>query len=389
MTDCDAIIKGREDTHEAGLGGAFEMRTCVIHIGMHKTGTTSIQKSLQKFSDAKFYYADLCGASNHSVAMFSLFSRTPERHHSHSGIGTDPNSMKAYLKAAARDLDKSIRAAGDRTLIISGEDIGKLQVEDLRRMHDRLKRDYDDIRIIGYVRPPMSFITSMFQQMVRSGGRSRFDLHQIHPRYRTRLKKFDAVFGRDRVTFKLFDRRRLAGGDAVVDFCSTLGLDFPRDRIVSGNESWSHQSVCLIFQHNRYCAANGIPPMKSSEAKSVLALLPPLGQDKFHLSPALLQEMISAHREDVAWMEARLGVSLSEAVDDARADDIASESDLLRPVPGAHEALLAATHRLGIGTVGSGLSDAELLEKLRNSLVRGSVLQRIRRACHRMFRRQA
>ena len=32
------------------------MSTCIIHVGMHKTGTTSIQQSLNGYSDDEFYY---------------------------------------------------------------------------------------------------------------------------------------------------------------------------------------------------------------------------------------------------------------------------------------------------------------------------------------------
>ncbi len=365
------------------------MRTCIIHIGMHKTGSTSIQKSLYGFSDAEFHYAALCGAANHSVAMFSMFSDTPERHKLNRDMADDPVRMKAYLANAASDLDTSIRACGRRTLIISGEDIIRLRKPELKRMRERLSQDFGDIRIVAYVRPPLSYITSAFQQRVRSGGHIGFDLHQVYPNYRKRFSKFDEVFGRDRVALKLFDRRSLTGGDAVVDFCSTLGLNFPKERIINGNESWSRQSICLIFQYNRYCSENGIRPLKGSEARKVMDLLSPLGHDRFYLSPALLEDVISTRRKDIAWMELRLGAALSEPLGSAHAGDISSEEDLLMPVPGAHEALRAAARRIGLQNAGYGLSDLELLNELRNVCSGGTVMQRLRLAYWRAFGRSA
>jgi hypothetical protein len=368
----------------ASASGTDTMTKCVIHIGMHKTGTSSIQKSLAGFRDQAFCYAGLGRSSNHSVAMFSLFSDTPGRHHSNSALAADPAGMKAFVRAVEQDLATAIRTAGARTLIISGEDIGKLGAPELKRMRDRLRQDSEDIRIIGYVRPPRSFITSVFQQMVRSGGRPRFELQQVRPRYQRRFEKFDTLFGSDRVSLKLFDRQRLTGGDVVEDFCNTLGIALPRERIVTSNESWPRQSVCLMFQYNRHCDDKGIRPMKGAEAKRLLALLPPLGQDKFTLAPALLEELIADQQDDIAWMEARLGVPLSE-VTVARADDIASEDDMLVPVPGAHEALLDAARGLGIRTAGRGQSDAELLHKLRQALADPTALQRLRLAVRRIF----
>ncbi len=360
------------------------MTRCVIHIGMHKTGTTSIQKSLHGFSDAAFCYAGLGSSSNHSVAMFSMFSGTPERHHSNSALAVDPARMTAFVRAVEQDLATAIHAAGARTLIVSGEDIGKLGAPELMRMRDRLRRDCEDIRIIGYVRPPGGFITSVFQQMVRSGGRPRFALQQVRPRYQRRFEKFDTLFGRDRVTLKLFDRQSLTGGDVVEDFCNTLGIALPRERIVISNESWPRQSVCLMFQYNRYCEDKGIRPMKGAEAKRLLALLPPLGQDRFTLAPALLEDLLAAQGDDIAWMEARLGAPLSE-VTMARADDIASEEDMLAPVPGAHDGLLETARGLGIRTAGRGQSDAELLHELRKALADPTALQHLRLAFRRIF----
>ena len=53
------------------------MKRCIIHIGMHKTGSTSIQRSLQGYRDDRFQYARLGKTANHSLAMYSLFAADP------------------------------------------------------------------------------------------------------------------------------------------------------------------------------------------------------------------------------------------------------------------------------------------------------------------------
>ncbi len=73
------------------------MSKCIIHIGMHKTGSTSIQKSLDGFHDQEFFYAHLGNTPNHSLAIFSLFSSHPERHHLHIARGRDSAAIKLYL----------------------------------------------------------------------------------------------------------------------------------------------------------------------------------------------------------------------------------------------------------------------------------------------------
>ena len=47
-------------------------RGCLLHVGMHKTGTTSIQQSLAGFADEQFVYGDVDRHPNHTRAVFSL-----------------------------------------------------------------------------------------------------------------------------------------------------------------------------------------------------------------------------------------------------------------------------------------------------------------------------
>ena len=52
---------------------------CYIHVGMHKTGSTSIQKSLSGFSDAKIRYLMLShNATNHSIPIKILFESSAD-----------------------------------------------------------------------------------------------------------------------------------------------------------------------------------------------------------------------------------------------------------------------------------------------------------------------
>src|SRR6187431_1743567 len=117
---------------------------CVLHIGMHKTGSTSIQQSLKGFADDHFLYADFGSHGNHSLPMYTLFSGRPEHHHLHRVAGRDQNYVTEYAKRTLAALDKSIERAGSRTLLISGEDIGPLAPDDVETLaaffHQRFKQ---------------------------------------------------------------------------------------------------------------------------------------------------------------------------------------------------------------------------------------------------------
>jgi hypothetical protein len=55
------------------------------------------------------------------------------------------------------------------------------------------------------------------------------------------------------------------------------------------------------------------------------------GTDKFRFSPELLRPVIDKYREDIQWMEARLGEPLQDELEQYRPGDVREEADLLRP----------------------------------------------------------
>ncbi len=44
----------------------------ILHLGSHKTGSTSIQSALKRFDNGKIAYANL-GNANHSAPLFTAF----------------------------------------------------------------------------------------------------------------------------------------------------------------------------------------------------------------------------------------------------------------------------------------------------------------------------
>ena len=342
-------------------------KKCVLHVGMHKTGTTSIQNSLTNYEDENFFYAQLGGHGNHSVPMFSVFSSAPEKHFLNRTRSNTPGQLAQYIDQISAELRKSIKQSGERTLLISGEDIGLLKEHELSGLKEFLSSFYENIQIIAYIRPPQSFMNSAFQQTVRSGRRVAMNLHNLYRNYQDSFEKFDQVFGIENVLLKAFDRSKLIGGDSVVDFCSEIGLNLAPHRIVRANESSSKEFVCLLFQYNRYCKSTGKEPMSGGEAHRINAFLSHLGNTKFQFSPDLLRNILDRNARDLEWIEKRLGRPLRESSVVSSPTDVHSESDLLAPIFGAKRVLLAALKELEIDTRAmEPISDVELFHEFRN-----------------------
>ncbi len=106
---------------------------CIIHIGTHKTGSSSIQDTLfRELSDPAFEYAKL-GRSNHSTFIQHAFFTNPENHiNLRNRDLTDSEVMKVFLRAR-RKIKRAIGEAAAPTVIFSGEGICLLNEAELER----------------------------------------------------------------------------------------------------------------------------------------------------------------------------------------------------------------------------------------------------------------
>lgn len=345
------------------------MSRCLIHIGMHKTGSKSIQSSLHRFADTRFIYADF-DKPNHTLALHTLFT---------SGASPRPyllrkrdpeSAIPKFRRAMQSQLEGSIRACDGRTLIMSGEGISnKFDRDALATMRDYLRRHFDEISIVGYVRPPAGYMTSSFQQGVKGGRPVRFEA--VYRSYQKTFGKFDEVFGRENVRLYKFDPGDFPQRCVVRDFCSRVGIGLPVERIVRLNESLSRQSVCLLYTYGKLGGPYGAHDLKGRERQALRKLLENLGHDRFRLSPEIVRPILMQNRADIEWMEARLGLSLEEGLREHQPDDILEEADLLRPDPAvARKIIEMLGDRAPAGVAGETPEQvAQLVNALRTQFV--------------------
>lgn len=316
------------------------MASCIVHIGMHKTGSTSIQQSLNGYSDCSCLYARIGNDANHSLAIFSLFSDHPEKHPLHGGKNSNIGAVRDYVNRMHKELKRAILAANGRSLILSGEDITTLRQAELIKLRDYFKKHFGEIVVVGYVRPPAEYMASAFQERVKGGSVINLKLEQTYPQFRRIFSKFDHVFGRNNVKLWKFDPKFFPSGCVVQDFCKRLGIDFPVKRISRANDSLSRQAVTFLFIYRKFGKAYNAETMMGGEGHRLGKLLEATGRDKFRFSPDILLPELKKNRADIEWMEARLGQPLNELLNDHQPGDVRDESDLLHVSPLMFDGLL-------------------------------------------------
>lgn len=203
----------------------LEMKICHLHIGMHKTGSSSVQNYFEKhrreLDSLGFYYADM-EFPNHSGPLLYALRKEPEC-----------DSEIASFKLSAAELERRVLYFRDklskslereyRNILFSAEALIKLSEEELDVFKLMLLNYVDEIRVYCYVREPLPFINSSFQQMIKTMPVT-LDHKNIFPNYESKFRKFEDLFGK--VNYRIYSKNQLTNGDVTEDFCEWLGVPF-------------------------------------------------------------------------------------------------------------------------------------------------------------------
>ena len=141
----------------------MDARICYVHVGTHKTGTTSIQRFLA-FNSGVLRCGDI------------LIPETA-RPGAHDGHHNVPWELTGYVRFQPGDggfdlLLAEIARAGARIVCISSEEFSLLHSDGnaLRRLRDGLASIGYQMRIVIYLRPQLDFARAMAAELLRQGS---------------------------------------------------------------------------------------------------------------------------------------------------------------------------------------------------------------------------
>jgi tetratricopeptide (TPR) repeat protein len=340
--------------------------TLFLHVGAHKTGSTSIQQSffesraaLKRHGVAYFDYA-----ANHSAAIYWLFSERRNRYHVTLKMKLSKHDLEQKIEEIDRGLKSFMRDRTSPKKVISGEDISALSDEEIKRLKDYLDEASScEKKVIIYVRNFYEFLDSTVQELVKNGaslasieaalaGRG----NSVVPRYGYRIRKFQNHFGPENVDIRVFDRRLFKSGDLLADFCDAIGApDLFRDlKNVSANTSISAESVQIMNKYNELFplqVGDGYNAARTEKVKSYFAITEGA---KFRVAdPKLLAAYDRLIADDAAFIRQTLDQDLAASVLERRG----------RAVEGAGKEVGSIDIDLAFRAVGRMLLDLDSSEK--------------------------
>lgn len=273
---------------------------------MHKTGSSSIQETLRNYRCGGFKYAEL-GSSNHSVPMVTIFSENRYSYGNHLSLGRTSSEIDEFKKKSEDLLLADLNDIDVENLIISGEEISYLSYKSVIEIKNYFKNYFDKIIVLAYVRDPIGFSNSAFQEVVKGGYRGR---KIPQPLYRSRFEKFIDVFGCENVHFRLFDKNNFSGESVVKDFCSWVNLPSNSLEEKRINESLPKEVVALAYLFNKKGSLSSGAPELVIARNKMFRILSRYFFGKFKLPNFLIFNEID--HGDLDWIKKISGINFEE-----------------------------------------------------------------------------
>jgi hypothetical protein len=280
------------------------MRQVILHVGMHKTGTSSIQDSINNIDSDGFRTIGFA-EKNHSIPMYTIFSENRLNYHIWKNKGYNDNQIIEKKVEYENILEEEIRDESVDCFLISGEDMSGLTESEQISLCEFFKERNFKVRVIYVVRDPISFAASANQQRAKGGAKS---LVKINPIYKRRISGFLKGCGHENIS--TFKYEHLVQGGLIKAFSEIIGVSL--EEKPRANESVTSEALALIYALN-----NINTPTRGSEInfKARETILNEI-RTFFSKSNGFKKLMLTkfdlvdkAVAEDLVWLKKNFGIS--------------------------------------------------------------------------------
>lgn len=292
------------------------MSKVILHIGMHKTGTTTLQKSLHRASVEmqlkNFQYLTVKEANHSYITSAAFGSNDNKEYYNYCKSVIRGNNMpigKWTRDSAREEIRKQINEAqnNNHPLLISAENLCILhpaEVESMKLFF--VECGVTDFKIVAYIRDPQSWIVSYAQQVLKEGIEiidEILDKPSV-PRYKEFFEKYINTFGVDNFLFLPFERSKMVNNCILSDFLVKIGLNKREAveengldiKVLNSNESASLETIKLITSVEKIRRKYGL---KLPRINRIIRQTNVSGETKFSLTSSALRFAVLEAKEDI------------------------------------------------------------------------------------------
>lgn len=242
----------------------------VFHIGLPKTGTTSIQHFLLQnamtLPGRGVAYEQVPNPvipPQDSQLEFGIcqFSRAGELVPWKPTIQaygfTDIEAQKRFSEAYEANFLRYLKRRTEETYVISSEHVGAWTQtpEQVLALDDWMRSIFDEVRYVQYIRRQEDWLLSRYSQDLRTGSPAHLEAfikrNGKHD-FNVKADLWAETIGRDRYDLRLMERDAMVNGDLIEDFADAVGFDpSGLERPKRENESLTPQAAFFLRRFNQ------------------------------------------------------------------------------------------------------------------------------------------
>lgn len=237
-----------------------DKRLCYLHIGLEKTGTTTIQKFL--FENFKLlqehgvlFPQSLC---HNTLPILCYLDEKVDNF----VLGIGKKNIEHYRKRELQRLEKELENSQQQKVIFSSELIQSrlTKIEEIKRLKAILEQlGFEDFKIILYLREQIGLVRSLFYEAIKwdeitlkeipnflekqkQGGKFYFikkdkeDFQHICNHKQT-IQWYSQIFGKENIIVQIYEKESWKNANLIDDFLYHLGIQKDKKFIVPKDQN--------------------------------------------------------------------------------------------------------------------------------------------------------
>ena len=298
------------------------MKKVYFHVGMPKTGTTTIQQSMDAARDALLSEGVIYPSGDHSD-LLAGFHQVGSGHFIYNLLKRTEDEAREAFDTFLDAVWKQAKQPHE-TIVLSSEYFHSLRLDCIEKVDNYFRRRRYELRVIFYIRHSLAQATSSISQDIKQSQISLDEALQ-RPNWR-KCRPSISPFLRympDRLDVRSFDEAVETG--VMQDFMTAIGHPNIHIPMIRGNISLTMAGVYIADAMNKAQAKYPSFPKNRRFLQSIKGR-------KFCLPPDTARNVLKIGQDDVEWVKKNFGITLicPEIRDDPLGVDKDALLDMIR-----------------------------------------------------------